>query len=84
MLKEQPSIKVSTFANKFNVTPKTVRNDLKMLEEKGLVIRTFRLASLNPSTRKKALNIFWFLKNNINLINAGLILITSLLLMILC
>ena len=41
MLKEQPSIKVSTFADEFNVTPKTVRNDLKILEEKGLVIRTF-------------------------------------------
>lgn len=33
---------------------------------------------------KKALNVFWFLKNNINFINAGLILITSLLIMILC
>ena len=33
---------------------------------------------------KKALTIFGFLKNNINFINAGLILITSLLLMILC
>ena len=55
MLKEQTSIKVSTFANEFNVTPKTVRNDLKMLEEKGLVIMTFGLASLNPSAGKKAL-----------------------------
>ncbi|MDD6171497.1 MAG: DeoR family transcriptional regulator [Ligilactobacillus ruminis] len=40
-------------ANEFNVTPKTVRNDLKMLEEKGLVIMTFGLASLNPSAEKK-------------------------------
>ena len=55
MLKEQTSIKVSTFANEFNVTPKTVRNDLKILEEKGLVIMTFGLASLNPSAGKKAL-----------------------------
>ncbi len=53
MLKEQTSIKVSTFANEFNVTPKTVRNDLKILEEKGLVIMTFGLASLNPSTERK-------------------------------
>ena len=33
---------------------------------------------------RKALNVFWFLKNNINFINAGLILITSILIMILC
>ena len=33
---------------------------------------------------KKALNVFWFLKNNINFINTGLILITSILIMILC
>lgn len=40
---------------------------------------------LNEShSLKKALNVFWFLKNNINFINAGLILITSLLIMILC
>ncbi|MGM9893018.1 MAG: DeoR family transcriptional regulator, partial [Ligilactobacillus ruminis] len=35
--------------------PKTVRNDLKILEEKRLVIRTFGLANLNPSAGKKAL-----------------------------
>lgn len=40
---------------------------------------------LNEShSLKKALTIFWFLKNNINFINAGLILITSILIMILC
>lgn len=40
---------------------------------------------LNEShSLRKALNIFWFFKNNINFINTGLILITSLLIMILC
>ena len=40
---------------------------------------------LNEShSLKKALNVFWFLKNNINFINTGLILITSILIMILC
>lgn len=55
MLKKQPSIKVSKFADEFNVTPKTVRNDLKILEEKGLVIRTFGFASLAPSAKKQIL-----------------------------
>ncbi len=53
MLRKQPSIKVSTFADKFNVTPKTVRNDLKILEEKGLVIRTFGFASMAPSAKNR-------------------------------
>lgn len=43
------------------------------------------IQQLNEShSLKKALTVFWFLKNNINFINAGLILITSLLIMILC
>lgn len=44
----------------------------------------FRTCQPEPFRKKKALNVFWFFKNNINLINAGLILIISLLIMILC
>lgn len=48
MLAGQPSIKVSAFTSKFNVTTKTIRNDLKKLENSNLVTRTFGLASLTP------------------------------------
>lgn len=60
--------------SKINISLKKYRNNLHK-----------NIHQLNEShSLKKALNVFWFLKNNINFINAGLILITSLLLMILC
>lgn len=60
--------------SKINISLKKYRNNLHK-----------NIHQLNEShSLKKALNIFWFLKNNINFINAGLILITSLLIMILC
>ena len=60
--------------SKINISLKKYRNNLHK-----------KIHQLNEShSLKKALNVFWFLKNNINFINAGLILITSLLLMILC
>lgn len=60
--------------SKINISLKKYRNNLHK-----------SIHQLNEShSLKKALNVFWFLKNNINFINAGLILITSLLLMILC
>lgn len=58
--------------SKINISLKKYRNNLHK-----------NIHQLNEShSLKKALNVFWFLKNNI--INAGLILITSLLIMILC
>lgn len=60
--------------SKINISIKKYRNNLHK-----------NIHQLNEShSLKKALNVFWFLKNNINFINAGLILITSLLIMILC
>ncbi|MGO4864679.1 hypothetical protein [Ligilactobacillus ruminis] len=60
--------------SKINISLKKYRNNLHK-----------NIHQLNEShSLKKALNVFWFLKNNINFINVGLILITSLLLMILC
>ena len=60
--------------SKINISLKKYRNNLHK-----------NIHPLNEShSLKKALNVFWFLKNNINFINAGLILITSLLIMILC
>lgn len=60
--------------SKINISLKKYHNNLHK-----------NIHQLNESySLKKALNVFWFLKNNINFINAGLILITSLLLMILC
>ena len=60
--------------SKINISLKKYRNNLHKY-----------IHQLNEShSLKKALNVFWFLKNNINFINAGLILITSLLIMILC
>ena len=60
--------------SKINISLKKYRNNLHK-----------NIHQLNEShSLKKALNVFWFLKNNINFINAGLILITSLLIMILC
>ena len=60
--------------SKINISLKKYRNNLHK-----------NIHQLNEiHSLKKALNVFWFLKNNINFINAGLILITSLLLMILC
>lgn len=60
--------------SKINISLKKYRNNLHK-----------KIHQLNEiHSLKKALNVFWFLKNNINFINAGLILITSLLLMILC
>lgn len=60
--------------SKINISLKKYRNNLHK-----------NIHQLNESHYlKKALNVFWFLKNNINFINAGLILITSLLIMILC
>lgn len=59
--------------SKINISLKKYRNNLHK-----------NIHQLNEShSLKKALNVFWFLKNNINFINAGLILITSLLIMIL-
>lgn len=60
--------------SKINISLKKYRNNLHK-----------NIHQLNEShSLKKALNVFWFLKNNINFINAGLILITNLLIMILC
>ena len=60
--------------SKINISLKKYRNNLHK-----------NIHQLNEShSLKKALNVFWFLKNNINFIYAGLILITSLLIMILC
>lgn len=60
--------------SKINISLKKYRNNLHK-----------NIHQLNEShSLKKALNVFWFLKNNINFINVGLILITSLLIMILC
>lgn len=60
--------------SKINISLKKYRNNLHK-----------NIHQLNEShSLKKALNVFWFLKNNINFINAGLILITSLFIMILC
>lgn len=60
--------------SKINISLKKYRNNLHK-----------NIHQINEShSLKKALNVFWFLKNNINFINAGLILITSLLIMILC
>ena len=60
--------------SKINISLKKYRNNLHK-----------NIHQLNEShSLKKALNVFWFLKKNINFINAGLILITSLLIMILC
>ena len=60
--------------SKINISLKKYRNNLHK-----------NIHQLNEShSLRKALNVFWFLKNNINFINAGLILITSLLIMILC
>lgn len=60
--------------SKINISLKKYRNNLHK-----------NIHQLNEShSLKKALNVFWFLKNNINFINSGLILITSLLIMILC
>ena len=59
--------------SKINISLKKYRNNLH------------KNIQLNEShSLKKTLNVFWFLKNNINFINAGLILITSILIMILC
>ncbi len=61
-------------SSKVNASLKKYRNNLHE-----------NIHQLNEShSLKKALTVFWFLKNNINFINAGLILITSLLIMILC
>ena len=60
--------------SKINISLKKYRNNLHK-----------NIQQLNEShSLRKALNVFWFLKNNINFINAGLILITSILIMILC
>lgn len=60
--------------SKINILLKKYRNNLHK-----------NIHQLNEShSLKKTLNVFWFLKNNINFINAGLILITSILIMILC
>lgn len=60
--------------SKINILLKKYRNNLHK-----------NIHQLNEShSLRKALNVFWFLKNNINFINAGLILITSILIMILC
>lgn len=60
--------------SKINISLKKYRNNLHK-----------NIHQLNEShSLKKALNVFWFLKNNINFINVGLILVTSLLIMILC
>ena len=60
--------------SKINISLKKYRNNLHK-----------NIHQLNEShSLRKALNVFWFLKNNINFINAGLILITSILIMILC
>ena len=60
--------------SKINVSLKKYRNNLHK-----------NIHQLNEShSLRKALNVFWFLKSNINFINAGLILITSILIMILC
>lgn len=60
--------------SKINISLKKYRNNLHK-----------NIHQLNEShSLKKALNVFWFLKNNINFINTGLILITSILIMILC
>lgn len=60
--------------SKINISLKKYRNNLHK-----------NIHQLNEShSLKKALNVFWFLKNNINFINKGLILITSILIMILC
>lgn len=60
--------------SKINISLKKYRNNLHK-----------NIHQLNEShSLRKALNVFWFLKNNINFINTGLILITSILIMILC
>lgn len=60
--------------SKINILLKKYRNNLHK-----------NIHQLNEShSLKKTLNVFWFLKNNINFINAGLILITSILIIILC
>lgn len=60
--------------SKINISLKKYRNNLHK-----------NIHQLNEShSLRKALNVFWFLKNNINFINAGLILITSILIIILC
>lgn len=60
--------------SKINISLKKYRNNLHK-----------NIHQLNEShSLRKALNVFWFLKSNINFINAGLILITSILIMILC
>lgn len=60
--------------SKINISLKKYRNNLHK-----------NIHQLNEShSLKKTLNVFWFLKNNINFINAGLILITSILIIILC
>lgn len=60
--------------SKINISLKKYRNNLHK-----------NIHQLNEShSLKKALNVFWFLKNNINFINTGLIFITSILIMILC
>ena len=60
--------------SKINISLKKYRNNLDK-----------NIHQLNERhSLRKALNVFWFLKNNINFINAGLILITSILIMILC
>ena len=60
--------------SKVHVSLKKYRNDLHE-----------NIHQLNEShSLKKVLTIFWFLKNNINFINSGLILVASLLIMILC
>lgn len=60
--------------SKINILLKKYRNNLHK-----------NIHQLNEShSLKKTLNVFWFLKNNINFINAGLILITSIFIIILC
>lgn len=60
--------------SKINISLKKYRNNLHK-----------NIHQLNEiHSLKKALNVFLFFKNNINFINAGLILITSILIMILC
>ena len=60
--------------SKINISLRKYRNNLHK-----------NIHQLNEShSLKKTLNVFWFLKNNINFINAGLILITSILIIILC
>lgn len=60
--------------SKINISLKKYRNNLHK-----------NIHQLNEiHSLKKTLNVFLFFKNNVNFINAGLILITSILIMILC